>query len=94
MGKRRLLRGIVTGAVIGGIISLFNNDARHYAKEKMCATKEATTNLIKQPTETVSSMKQTVETLSHRFSEESNNVLNALEQIESTLGKVTKRSDT
>lgn len=94
MGKRRLLRGIVTGAVIGGIISLFNNDARQYAKEKMCATKEATTNLIKQPTETVSSMKQTVETLSRRFSEESNNVLNALEQIESTLGKVTKRSDT
>lgn len=91
MGKRRLLTGIISGAIIGGVISLFNNEARHYAKTKLCDTRDATSYLISNPTETVQSLKQTVEQLSNRVTVESNNALNALDQIESTLEKVTKR---
>lgn len=91
MGKRKLLTGIISGAVIGCIISLFNEDARQYVKEKACATRDATTKIIKNPTETVQSLKQSVEDLSHLITEESSNAINALEQIENTLQKVTKR---
>lgn len=91
MGKRRLLTGMISGAMIGCLVSLFNDDARGYAKDKLCDMRKATTNVINNPTEAVHTLKQSVIKLSSRVSTESNNALNALEQIENTLEKVTKR---
>lgn len=93
MGKRRLLRGIISGAIVGGLISLFNDDARRYAKDKMCATRDMTSYIVKNPTQSIQAMKRSIETMSSRVSVESKNAINALEQIEETLGKVTKRID-
>lgn len=91
MGKRRLLTGVISGAMIGGLVSLFNHDTRGYVKGKLCATREATARLINDPTETVQSVKQCVEKVSSRVSIEASNAMNALEQVENTLEKVTKR---
>lgn len=91
MGKRRLITGIVSGAIIGGIISLFNADARTYARKKLSDTRDVTAHVVNNPTETVRSLKQSVEQLNNRVATESTNALNALEQIEDTLDKVTKR---
>lgn len=91
MGKRRLLTSIISGAVIGGVISLFNSDTRRYAKVKLCSTRDAVSQIINNPTDSIKSVKQTIECINNRVSTESNNALNALDQIEDTLEKVTKR---
>jgi len=91
MGKRRLLTGVISGAVIGGVISLFNEDARGYAKHKLCATRETASKLLDNPAETVRSVKQSIEELNDRITVGAENSVNALEQVENTLEKVTNR---
>lgn len=91
MGRRRLLQGIISGAIVGGLISLLDRDARDYAKKKLKDTRRVTTNVIKNPTETVQSLTDKVEKLNTKISTESDNVINALEQVKGTLEKITKR---
>ena len=33
MGKRKILTGIILGASVGGLVTLFNREARDYAKD-------------------------------------------------------------
>lgn len=91
MGKRRLLTGIISGAVIGGVVSLFNEDAREYAKHKLCETRETASKLLDNPSETIRSVKQSIEELNDRITVGAENSVNALEQVENTLEKVTNR---
>lgn len=91
MGKRTLITGIVVGASIGGLISLFNEDARKYAKSSLTKSCENLSHYAKNPAEAVSTVRQTVLSLNEAVENNTESAVNALEQVENSLNKVMKK---
>lgn len=93
MGKRNLLIGIISGALIGGAVSLFNKDTRSYVKTKCDDMKTGSSYYLKHPSEAVHKARETVDSFNRVFTDGTDNALNALEQIGDTLEKFTKTED-
>jgi len=93
MGKRNLFMGMLLGAIIGGLASLFNKETRAYTKGKVASCKAKTGNMIKNPSETVRNTRVAFDQLNERFTDNAANVINALEQVENTLDKVSGKSE-
>lgn len=93
MGKRKLLSGVIIGAIVGGVTALFNKEARDYAKGKIVSAKEQTTYFIKHPSNAVRNARVTLDQLNETFTSGAENTINALEQVEQTLEKVVKKKD-
>lgn len=90
MGKRTLWTGVILGAAVGGMISLLNEDARNYAKTTATASLENMTFYSKNPEVAIKEIKAKVTDLGDVLSESTNNAINAIEQVENTVVKVTK----
>lgn len=93
MSKRKLCLGIITGAAAGGLVTLFDKDTRHYAKSKLTTVKSGTTYIVKNPSETVHTIRVVLNKFSDNLSSGSSNLMNALEQVEDTLEKVSNKND-
>ncbi|WP_163971007.1 YtxH domain-containing protein [Oceanobacillus halotolerans] len=89
MGKRKLMVGVVLGAILGGIVALFDREARQYSKHQLTVLKDKTTNSVKHPSETVHNLKVSFDKLNKSFTNNAENAINALEQVEQTLDKFT-----
>lgn len=91
MGKRTFLSGIILGAVVGGVVSLFNQDARNYVRDLSEQTADQVTYYSKHPQEAVSNIKQTITAVTEKVDSNSVGAMNTLDQVENTLGKVLKK---
>lgn len=91
MGKRTLLTGIIVGASIGGLISLLNNDARNYAKDSISKSCNMLTNYVKNPTDAVKTIRQSVVSLNNLMENNTKSAVNTLNQVENSLNKVLKK---
>lgn len=89
-GKTTFWTGIIAGATLGGLLSLLNDDARHYVKEKTNQTSEQLSYYKGNPTETVHKVKQTVLSLNETVSKNTKSALNALEQVEKSMNRLLK----
>ncbi len=91
MGKRTLLTGIIAGASIGGLLSLLNKDAREYAKDTLSKSRDNLSYYVKNPTEAVEKIRHTALTVNNMIESNTSSAVNALEQVENSLNKVTKK---
>ncbi|WP_284141546.1 YtxH domain-containing protein [Virgibacillus sp. LDC-1] len=91
MGKRKLITGIVVGAVVGGITALFDGDTRSYTKQRISRCKDMSSHVVRNPAEAVNNVKQSVDKFYETFSYQAENAVNALEQVEQTLGTVSDK---
>lgn len=89
-GKTVFWSSIVVGACVGGLLSLFNKEARNYSKEVCDQAGETVKYYTKNPDLTVQKVKNTVQSLSDMVSENTGSALNALDQVESTVNKFVK----
>lgn len=92
MGKRKLLVSITIGAAVGGVTALFDRETRDYAKEKLTAARSSSSYFMNNPSEAIHNLKNTFDQLNQTFASGTANAINALEQVESTLDKVTNKS--
>ncbi|HIV75602.1 MAG TPA: YtxH domain-containing protein [Candidatus Pseudogracilibacillus intestinigallinarum] len=90
MGKRKLLTGIIAGAAIGGVVSLFNKETRAYAKDGLVQLKDNVTDCIANPSEVIDQMKDTVQSVSSFVENNVDGAVNTLEQVESTVNRFLK----
>lgn len=58
MGKQKLVKGIIFGAVIGGLVSLGDRDTRRYVRSKCQVTKQRAQFYIKNPSDLVRELNQ------------------------------------
>lgn len=91
MGKRKIIVGVVTGAIVGGAAALLDKEARGYACGKMKELKASSSYYISNPSEAIHGLQQTMGKVSQAFESGSSNAMNALDQVEQTLEKVTNK---
>lgn len=92
MGKRKLILGITIGAVVGGATALFDRDTRNFAKEKLASAKSGSSYYMNHPSEAIHNLRNSVEQINQTISNGTSNAINALEQVETTLDKVTNKT--
>lgn len=91
MGKKTLLSSIAVGAVVGGLVSLFNKETRDYVVDKGGQTIDQANYYVNHPNEAVENLKSTVINVTSMIEDNKTGALNALDQVENTVGKVFKK---
>lgn len=91
MSRKVLICNISIGALIGVGLSLFNKGVRtEIGKTCRCAKKRMSEKL-KEPVYFLEEAKQCVDDWKITFDEQTNQLVNALTQVEDTVGKLTKK---
>lgn len=93
MGKRKLCTSMLVGAVIGGLFALRHPEVRGYTKRKLSKAKSTTGYLFKNPSEAVRNTRIAFDKFNDQFSSGAESAINALEQVEQTLNKVSNKTD-
>jgi len=91
MEKRRLVSGMVIGAIVGLAAVMADQSVRKYAKEKVAKAVDQTSSMIKQPSITVNRFRQGLNKFNETFSSRTSQTVNTLEKIEETLEKFTHK---
>lgn len=91
LGKKKLYRGVIFGAIVGGIIALFDKDARDYAADKVKEASGKAKYYLSNPSEAIHDVRVSVDKLNQDLVKGVENTVNALEQVEDTLNKLTKK---
>lgn len=92
VGKRTLVKGIIFGAIAGGLTALLDKDARDYARLKVSTARSKSFYYIKNPSEAVRNIRVSVDRWNDTMTSSVKNTVNALEQVEETLDKVTSKT--
>lgn len=90
MGKRNIYTSIAIGAIVGGLVSLLNKKTRHYVKGKYIVTKPQINYYAKHPSSALRHARNYVNQFSDAFDKHADQAINACEQVEQTVQKLTK----
>lgn len=91
MEKNKLFIGMVTGAVIGGLVTLIDKTTREYTREKIQDVSNKTKEIIQNPSGTLQTAKSTFDQFNDKVQSGADNAINAFEQVESTLDRLSKK---
>ncbi|KAB8129353.1 hypothetical protein F9U64_15195 [Gracilibacillus oryzae] len=86
MGKELLVKGMITGAVVGGLLTLFDRDTRKYVGTKCIQSKDSIRYYAQHPADFVHQVNSTYQKCSHLLMKGLNQAENALQQLEETTG--------
>ncbi|HLQ73604.1 MAG TPA: YtxH domain-containing protein [Bacillota bacterium] len=82
MGKQTLIRGILIGAVVGGLATLSNKEVRTYIKESTRNCVEQTSYMIKNRSQIIDCAQSQIQNIEETFTNQVGQVENLWEQIE------------
>lgn len=91
MGKNKLCIGVVVGALIGGLVTLTDQSTRAYTKRKMQDVTSKTKEAIQHPSDVIQTAKTRFNQYNDTIQNGADNAINALEQVESTLDRLSKK---
>ncbi|HLQ71586.1 MAG TPA: YtxH domain-containing protein [Bacillota bacterium] len=91
MGKNKLFVGIVVGAVIGGLVTLTDKSTRDYTKGKLQYVSNKSREAIQNPSDVIRSAKTSFDQFNDTLQNGANNAINALEQVENTMERLSKK---
>ncbi|GAB3805571.1 YtxH domain-containing protein [Virgibacillus kimchii] len=94
MGKRKLILSVVAGAAVGGVVALFDKETRSYTKQKLGTVKTSSSYFLKNPSEAVHNVRVAFDTFNKNFANGAENAINALEQVENSLDKISNKNET
>lgn len=90
MGKQKLILGLALGAIIGGVVSLFDKETRQYVSAKIDASKDELSQIVQHPNESLTLLKHDVLNATNKVTDTLDSALNAMDQVESTLETLRK----
>ncbi|MBN9655743.1 YtxH domain-containing protein [Halobacillus sp. GSS1] len=88
MGQSKLWKGVLVGALVGGIAALMDRDTRQYVGEKSRATGSKCQSFVKQPSEAIHRVRVNYEAFSAQVNKGVEDLLELLDKAESMLNKV------
>lgn len=93
MGKQLLCKGIIIGAVAGGLITLFDEDTRRYASRKLSESKDSAGYYVKHPSDALNQFNHGYQKASKQISAGLSSVLSILNQLEEVTNSVEDKSE-
>jgi len=94
VGKRKLVLYVTVGAAVGGLVALFDKETRTFTKHKLGDVKRSSSYFLKNPSEAVHNVRTAFDTFNKNFASGAENAINALEQVENSLDKITNKNET
>ncbi|MFG6149818.1 YtxH domain-containing protein [Halobacillus sp. B23F22_1] len=88
MAENKLITGIVTGALIGGAIVLFDKNTRQYVMSKSKGAGNCCRNYIEQPSEAIHDLRLSYESFSKKLNNGIDEILVLLKKAEDALNKI------
>lgn len=92
MGKRKLISGVLIGAVVGGLAALLDRSTREYATTKLHEVKESTSRYTSNPHEAIRDARIAFDKFNQGFSGGAEKAMESLEKLEQTMSKVSQRA--
>lgn len=92
MGQRKLIVGVVAGALLGALAMQLDKDARNYTKNSLRKVKNCSSEWLQNPAESVQKLRMNVDRLNRNITVGAENTLNALEQVETTLDRLLNKN--
>jgi gas vesicle protein len=86
MGKQLLLKGLITGVVVGGLLTLLNRDTRQYVNGKCLQSKENIRYYMKHPADFVHQINSTYQKCSSQLTNGLTQAVEILQQLEEITG--------
>ncbi|MGY0692552.1 YtxH domain-containing protein [Virgibacillus sp. FSP13] len=93
MGRQKLCLGVLLGAMAGGLAALYDQETRYYTKNKLSSVKSTANYYVKHPSEAIRNAKDACNQLNASFNHNADNAINALEQVEETVNKISKKEE-
>ncbi|ASK61083.1 hypothetical protein CFK37_02155 [Virgibacillus phasianinus] len=93
MRNNKLLFGMMIGGLIGGLVTLFDRETRSRTKVQFLNAKRKTNYYVKNPSEAVSTARIACNKFNESFNSSADNAINALEQVEQTIEKITSKNE-
>ncbi|GAE94409.1 hypothetical protein JCM21714_3564 [Gracilibacillus boraciitolerans JCM 21714] len=91
MGKELLVKGVVTGAVVGGLITLFDKDTRSFVSKNLQTCGSKSVYYVKHPADAIHQLNQGYAKCSKQLSSGLTFALDMLNQLQEVTQKVEKR---
>ena len=92
MGQRKLLIGVITGAIVGALAMQFDKDAREYTKNCISKVKQNSGEILSNPAESVHKLRVKFDQMNEKLTVGAESTINALEQVESTLDRLVNKN--
>ncbi|WP_163580979.1 YtxH domain-containing protein [Gracilibacillus saliphilus] len=93
MGKERLLKGILAGAIVGGLITLSDRETRSYVTRKLQVCGNKTSYYAKNPADAIHQLNSNYARWSEQLATGLTSALNMLHQLQELTEKIDKRDD-
>ncbi|WP_430788161.1 YtxH domain-containing protein [Virgibacillus flavescens] len=93
MKNNKLVYGMVLGALLGGLTTLFDRETRHRTKLQCQSLTRDGEYYLKHPSEAVKKARTACNQFNNTFNTSAESAINALEQVEKTIDTLTKKSE-
>ncbi|ASN06903.1 hypothetical protein [Virgibacillus necropolis] len=93
MQNNKLVYGIIIGALVGGLTTLFDRETRSTTKMQYFNTKRKTNYYLKHPSEAVRKARVACNQFNDTFNSSADTAINTLEQVEQTIDKMQNKKD-
>ncbi|MYL50927.1 YtxH domain-containing protein [Halobacillus litoralis] len=88
MGQSKLWKGVLLGALVGGVAALLDKETRQYVGEKSRTTGAKCQSYMKHPSEAIHKVRVNYESFSAQVNKGVEDLLELLDKAESMLNKV------
>ncbi|QGH33389.1 hypothetical protein GI584_04765 [Gracilibacillus salitolerans] len=93
MGKNKLIKGILTGAIVGGLITLSDRDTRSYVTRKLQVCGNKTAYYAKNPADAIHQLNLNYAKCSEQIASGLTSALHMLHQLQEVTEKIEKRDN-
>ncbi|WP_138417975.1 YtxH domain-containing protein [Aquibacillus sediminis] len=88
MSNRKFVRGVIIGAAVGGLVTLFDRETRNDVVGKLRSTGNATTYYVKHPSTAFHDLTAGYQQLSNQLATGLNSTLQMLAQLQDLLDSI------
>lgn len=93
MQNNKMAIGVLIGALVGGLITLFDKKTRTATKTQCKNAKNKTNYYVKHPSEAIKNARIACNQFNDTFNKSADSAINALEQVETTIDQLTNKEE-
>ncbi|GAB2534579.1 hypothetical protein [Gracilibacillus alcaliphilus] len=91
MSKEKIIKGMIAGAIVGGLLTLTNRETRNYVKQGLQQCGNRVSFYMHHPTEAIHQLNVQYDYYSKQVSSSLTAVLEILNQLQDATNKLTER---